>query len=81
MNREKGLLKRIGRLWPFVLKTNYLRDMERVYLVLRGLSQSEAQHSQIEMNLLRNVSALTLNQNKNPQSQENQKDRNNISYA
>jgi len=81
MNNKRSILKRLSYLWPFVLKKRYLQDMGNILTTLRGLVQAEAQHSQIEMNILKNmntVNASKQNATESTSSDDNNDD--NVSY-
>lgn len=53
----KKLIKKIKGYLP-VTRKQYKKDLERVITTIGGLEQSDAQHSQMEMNLIRNMSEI-----------------------
>lgn len=53
----KKLIEKLKAYLP-VTKKVYEKDIKNLIIALQGLSQSEAQHSQMEMNLIQKLNSL-----------------------
>lgn len=60
-----------------ISRKEYLENLAKLNIVIQGLKQSEAQHTQIELNLIQHINALTpkpINPKGKPATQEPSKD-------
>jgi len=74
MKKPKKIIDFLRGFLPVSRKT-YMKDLQNTITVLDGLIQSEAQHSQLEMNLMANVEALKQNaQQKQTKNGKNTRD-------
>jgi hypothetical protein len=69
MKKLSNLIKKLKEYLPITRKI-YKEDMKNFFIIINGIKQSEAQHSQMEMNLIQQLDSL---KSKKPSSDSKEK--------